>query len=305
MSETLDRATARLANLEAMEPLLNALRVLSLSSMHMTLNRMRSVENYATRFTSIAQQLVNLSATAKTTSSKEETSLDSENSKPQKALLIILGSVRGICGAFNRILASKSKEVIREIHAPNVTLEVWAFGARLQTKLQVEQVAYTAFEPLISGSLPDEAKANQMMRTWLAEFESGELASVDVLSYRSLKGTTSYQPEVTRLLPSEKIQVEETPEALPTLWPYPIIEGDPESILEKIERHLIAIKFYELLLETVAAENTYRFQTLEQAKDTTADLIEELTLEIMTEKRHATTKQIHELVVGAGLIGPR
>ena len=55
----------------------------------------------------------------------------------------------------------------------------------------------------------------------------------------------------------------------------------------------------------MAAENTYRFQTLEQAKDTTADLIEELTLEIMTEKRHATTKQIHELVVGAGLIGPR
>jgi hypothetical protein len=44
---------------------------------------------------------------------------------------------------------------------------------------------------------------------------------------------------------------------------------------------------------------------LVQAKDTTADLIEVLTLEIMTEKkRHATTKQIHELF-GAGLIGPR
>lgn len=305
MSEALDRATARLANLEAMEPLLNALRVLSLSSMQMTQNRMRSVENYAERFTSIAQQLVTLSAAAQTKSSKVEASLDIENIKPQKSLLIILGSVRGICGAFNRILASKSKEVIQEIHTPNVTLEVWAFGSRLQTKLQVERVTYTAFEPLISGSLPDEAKANQMMRSWLSEFESGELASVDVLSYRSRKGTTSYQPEVTRLLPSEKLQVKESPDAIPTLWPYPIIEGDPESILEKIERHLIAIRFYALLLETVAAENTYRYQTLEQAKDTTADLIEELNLEIITEKRHATTKQIHELAVGAGLIGPR
>lgn len=305
MSEALDRATARLANLEAMEPLLNALRVLSLSSMQMTQNRMRNVDNYAERFTSIAQQLVNLSATAKTTSSKEEASLNIENQMPQKSLLIILGSVRGICGAFNRILASKSKEVIREIHTPNGTLEVWAFGSRLQTKLQVEQVTYTAFEPLISGSLPDEVKANQMMRSWLSEFESGELASVDVLSYRSRKGTTSYQPEVTRLLPSEKLQVKESPDAIPTLWPHPIIEGDPESILEKIGRHLIAIRFYALLLETVAAENTYRYQTLEQAKDTTADLIEELNLEIITEKRHATTKQIHELAVGAGLIGPR
>jgi ATP synthase F1 gamma subunit len=305
MSEALDRATARLANLEAMEPLLNALRVLSLSSMQMTQNRMRSVENYAERFTSIAQQLVNLSATAQTKSSKEEASLDIENVKPQKSLLIILGSVRGICGAFNRILASKSKEVIQELHPPNGALEVWAFGSRLQTKLQLEDVAYTAFEPLISGSLPDEAKANQMMRSWLSEFESGELASVDVLSYRPLKGTSSYQPEVTRLLPYEQLRVEKSLEALPTLWPDPIVEGDAESILEKIERHLIAIKFYKLLLETVAAENTYRFQTLEQAKDTTADLIEELTLEIMTEKRHATTKQIHELTVGAGLIGRR
>lgn len=305
MSEALERATARLANLEAIEPLLNALRVLSLSSLQMTQKRLRSVENYAIRFTSIAQQLVHLSSPQLKKSVKEETDPDFQNTKPQKALLLILGSVRGICGAFNRNLANNSKEIIQRLQTPNSTLEIWAFGARLQTKLQAEQIAYTAFEPLISGSLPDEAKANQMMRTWLKEFETGELASLDVFSYRPRKNGSGYQPEITRLLPYEKLQVETHPEAPPIPWPEPIIEGDPESILKKIERHLIAIKFYELLLETAAAENTYRYQTLEQAKDTTAELIEELTLEITMEKRHATTKQIHELVVGAGLIGPR
>jgi len=85
MSEALERATARLANLEAIEPLLNALRVLSLSSLQMTQKRLRSVENYAIRFTSIAQQLVHLSAPQQNKSVKEETDPDFQKTKPAKS----------------------------------------------------------------------------------------------------------------------------------------------------------------------------------------------------------------------------
>ncbi|NLZ26868.1 MAG: hypothetical protein GX884_04755, partial [Chloroflexi bacterium] len=47
---TLDRAEARLENLEAIEPLLGSLRVLSLSTMQMALNRQQSLKEYKARF---------------------------------------------------------------------------------------------------------------------------------------------------------------------------------------------------------------------------------------------------------------
>jgi len=87
MSEALERATARLANLEAIEPLLNALRVLSLSSLQMTQKRLRSVENYAIRFTSIAQQLVHLSAPQQNKSVKRRNpTLIFKKPKPAKSI---------------------------------------------------------------------------------------------------------------------------------------------------------------------------------------------------------------------------
>ncbi len=47
---SLDRAEARLENLEAIEPLLGSLRVLSLSTMQMALNRQQSLKEYKGRF---------------------------------------------------------------------------------------------------------------------------------------------------------------------------------------------------------------------------------------------------------------
>lgn len=56
MSEGKERAGARLANLEAIEPLLGSLRVLSLSTMQMALNRQQSLTTYANRFSLLAAQ---------------------------------------------------------------------------------------------------------------------------------------------------------------------------------------------------------------------------------------------------------
>ena len=60
MSEGKERAEARLSNLEAIEPLLGSLRVLSLSTMQMALNRQASLTEYAERFSLVAAQVRSL-----------------------------------------------------------------------------------------------------------------------------------------------------------------------------------------------------------------------------------------------------
>ena len=60
MGEGKERAQARLENLEAIDPLLGSLRVLSLSTMQMAHNRLESLDLYSERFNTIAAQLTRL-----------------------------------------------------------------------------------------------------------------------------------------------------------------------------------------------------------------------------------------------------
>jgi len=104
---------------------------------------------------------------------------------------------------------------------------------------------------------------------------------------------------ISKLLP-----ISEGLESLPGFepeWPPPIVEGDPLPIIRQTLEHLAAIKFYELILESITAENAIRYNLLEEAKENTRALIETLTIEIQIQKRQAITQQILEMASSAGL----
>ncbi|MCK4451452.1 MAG: F0F1 ATP synthase subunit gamma, partial [Anaerolineae bacterium] len=88
-------------------------------------------------------------------------------------------------------------------------------------------------------------------------------------------------------------------------WPPPIIETDPLSLYARVVEQLTAASLYRLLLESAAAEHVARFQLLEGATQSAERLIAELTLVVQTARQQAITREMQELAVGAGLIGPR
>src|SRR5690606_29548583 len=113
----------------------------------------------------------------------------------------------------------------------------------------------------------------------------------DVISFRRQSAGTEYKSRLTHLLPAnETLEEREGREALP--WPKPIIEGDPYKLLELLNDHLVAIKFYQLILEAVAAENLFRFRLLEEAKENSSNLLEELRQSIQIEHRKDVTQQL-------------
>ncbi len=71
MSEGKERAQSRLENLKAIEPLISSLRVLSLSTMQMAMNRQSTLDEYATRFNEVAD-MVRGTVDRKTTTPADE-----------------------------------------------------------------------------------------------------------------------------------------------------------------------------------------------------------------------------------------
>ena len=300
MAEGKERAQARLENLEAIEPLLGSLRVLSLSTMQMAQNRLESLELYSERFNMIAAQLAQL-AEPKPSQAKVE---EPEDYKPRKVkrALAVLGSSRGIAGQYNRQLARQARQTLDEVDG--AAYKVLAFGKRVQTSLSQEKVTYKALEALNTGSMPNYDQASKQIREWMQALKDGKLDAVEVLSFRRQANSNEYLPLVTRLLPQEDLLVANgTPVELP--FPEPIIEGDPKVLLARISDHRVAIKFYELILQAIAAENLFRYRLLEEAKENTSGLLEELRQSIQVDRRKEITQQLQELLVGSGMLAER
>jgi len=300
MSEGKEQAQARLSNLQAIEPLLGSLRVLSLSTMQMALNRQASLSAYAERFSLVAAQARFLAGNKPEKSALEEPF--DYRPRVQSKVLAVIGSSRGICGQYNKQLARMASERLAQHGA--LPIKVLAFGARVQRALTQEGIKYERRETLGQGSMPAYDLAASLLREWKAAFRAGALERVQILSFRKRTQNNNYTPVFTTLLPETDLNSQGTTQTdLP--FPPPIIEGDPERLLKQIESHLLAIRFYQLILDAIAAENLYRYRLLEEAKENTSNLLEELSLAIQSERRKEITQQLQELLVGSGMLAQR
>lgn len=301
MSEGKERAQSRLENLQAIEPLISSLRVLSLSTIQMANNRQSALDEYAGRFYEVAR-LVRRMVSQKNAAQEHEDAFDYRPIQ-QHQVLAVIGSTRGIVGQYNKNLVRLTRQYLDENQGE--TIKILAFGQRIHPLLRQEGIMFTSQGNLSSGSLPDYDVAARLIREWDHEIQTGRLTKVLILSYQRTDSATDYRPTLTDLLPGNSEIAFEVNEDEQDDWPVPIIEGDPELIFEKIENHIIAIQFYRLILDAVAAENLFRFRLLEEAKENTSNLLEELTLEVRANRRKEITQQLQELLAGSGLLAQR
>ena len=301
MSEGKERAQSRLENLQAIEPLISSLRVLSLSTMQMAMNRQATLDEYAGKFYEVAS-LVRKTVERKLAVEEREEAFDFRPVQ-QHQVLAVIGSTRGIVGQYNKNLVRLTRQYLDANQGESV--RVLAFGQRIHPLLRQEGIVFTSQGNLSSGSLPDYDVAARLIREWGSGLEEGSLKKVAILSYQRKGSATDYRPTLTELLPGKSDHLHDMDVKEQDTWPVPIIEGDPELIFEKIESHIIAIQFYRLILDAVAAENLFRFRLLEEAKENTSNLLEELTLEVRANRRKEITQQLQELLAGSGMLAQR
>ncbi len=289
MSEVSDRAESRLEKLTHIEPLLASMRVLSLSTMQMAQNRKETLFKLQERYHAILTQVVAL------LSRQDLVKIFPERQSEGDVVLVVLGSDRGICGTYNQKLA----ELVTNWQVENGNDgRIIAYGTRLEKFLNQAGLSFDFQGSLKRGSVPQYPKAHALIQTWLDAFQENSIQRVDVCAFRKVQGGF-FQPKISTLLPvREKIQLQDN--ALAD-WPPVIIEGDPLPIIRQALDHLIAIDFYDLILESIIAENSIRYGLLEEAKSNTSDLIDGLSIELQMEKRQAITREILEIAASAGL----
>lgn len=294
--EELESASVRLSNVRTVEPILGALRTISLGSWHAVLTQQRHIRDYHRRLIHILAALW----PALQRVSRGVHILREPASVGDRVVLLAVGSERGLCGRFNASVSELVQEYLDGAQAKGFQVKLAVLGTRL-VRLMRRAGRYPVWVRALSATaLPPFRVAFELTGEFMTLYNQGTLDAVDVV-YNVYQRMGDYRPAVVRLLPPSLPTV--APQVWEEIWPPPIIETDPLGLYGRIAEQYITLHLYELLLESAAAEHMVRYQLMEAALQNANRLIEELTLVVQSARRQAITREMQELAVGAGLLG--
>lgn len=284
-----ERINTRLQNIRSVEPILGAMRTISLGSWQAALGRQQRIRRYSERLVSL------LPAVLPHLAKKRRRKRTAHSSAP--IAVLVIGSERGLCGAFNSSLSNNVQTQIEQYQAKGFEIELHTLGKRVERSLKRRGLPVAWSRSLPTTSLPERELAAELVDMWVARYQAFELDAVDVM-FNASRNSTLYEPVTFRILPPNLTELaqESTP------WPPTYIDTDPVSLYTRIIQLWTTTEMYRILLDSAAAEHSARYQLMEGAVQNSKQLIDELALALQSMRQQAITSEMQELAAGAGLV---
>jgi ATP synthase F1 gamma subunit len=269
----------RLENIKALKPMLASLRTISLSNWKSALKKSRSLEKYLREFNAAVGGIAAKPA-------------DAEQQTAEDAIVVLLGSSRGLCGGFNRdLLAFYEEQSAFFPAAPSRTI---LFGERLKT-LYIQKFEG---EPILMKYPKINELQYSTVKILINEIKKVAPTQAITIVYNAYSGAGKFHPGLqsfNRTIEITSPDKKDLPDNL-------IIDSDIDDLIEFVNEHSFINSIYRTFLSSLAAEHSARFQIMESAITNIDNLIQELTIMVQVERRRKVTSEMRELSIGAGLL---
>jgi F-type H+-transporting ATPase subunit gamma len=212
--------------------------------------------------------------------------------RPEKRiLLLIVTGDRGLCGGFNSNLTKAGQIFLRQ-HAQE-DVQVFAAGKKGRDFFRRRNAnivgEYTNF-----FSKLDVSHAKDIARQVMELYSKAEVDAVYV-AYNEFKSAIQQRIVVEKLLPFGRADLQDTPSGVEYIFEQP-----PQEIFDRLLPRYVEVEVYRALLESAAAEHGARMAAMDAASRNAGEMIESLTLNMNRVRQAAITREIIEVVSGAG-----
>ncbi|MEZ4287307.1 MAG: ATP synthase F1 subunit gamma [Polyangiales bacterium] len=210
---------------------------------------------------------------------------------PQRVMLVVLTSDRGLAGAFN---ANICKAAYRRWQALEAEGREVCFGivgrkGREYFKRRGADIRHEftgVFENL------DAESAGEIGRYIVDEFTSESLDAV-YLVYNEFKSAISQEVVLEQLLPI--VPCDNLEDATVDF----IYEPHKRALLDRLLPMYVQVESYRALLESVASEHGARMTAMDSATTNASEMIDKLTLQYNRARQAAITTELMEIIGGA------
>jgi F-type H+-transporting ATPase subunit gamma len=217
-------------------------------------------------------------------------------SSPDKVLIIVITSNRGLCGGFNANVIKEARRVISEKYSDqyrNGNLWVLTIGKKGYDFFRKQKIKMLPEQNNLLNDLTFENVAlvsEQVMKSYVSfEFDRVEFI------YNQFKNAAVQNLTNEVFLPVETV-ISGKVNAAPIDYIY---EPDKEGIVRELIPKSLKIQFYKAVLDSFVAEHGARMTAMHKATDNATSMIRDLTLQYNKARQSTITNQILEVVSGA------
>jgi len=273
----------RIRSVKSTQQITKAMKMVSAAKLRRAQESMFAARPYARKMGEVLQSLASRAPAAHPL--LEERGSD-------RILGVVVTADKGLCGGFNSNILRMVQNFVKENAARDVALTTVGrkardFFRRRHVKIHAEHVG-------IFTALLHYDSAQRIAQEVIRAFTSRETDEV-WLVYNEFKSVIQQRIVAKRLLPVERATLDPKEPALDYIY-----EPGPNEIFQGILPKYVEIQVWQALLESAAAEHGARMAAMDAATNNASDMIDSLTLYMNKVRQAAITKEIIEVVSGAG-----
>ena len=218
--------------------------------------------------------------------------------QPDKVLLVVVSSNRGLCGAFNANVIKMANALIAgkySVQHQNGNLSLLTIGKKVTEFYRKRNYKVIASHDDIFNHLTFE-NVKPIAENVMEQFSRKNFDRVDII-YNQFKNAATQvllTEQFLPVLPPAKDQSQKN-----NLKADYIFEPSKEEIVNDLIPKSLKVQFYKALLDSNASEHGARMTAMHQATDNAKELLKDLNLTYNKARQAAITGEILEIVGGA------
>lgn len=226
----------------------------------------------------------------------EDDNIYGRKSDPEKILVVVVTSNRGLCGGFNSNVIKETRRVIAEKYSDQYKKgNLWfiAIGKKGFDYLRIQKQNILEEDNQLFNALTFE-NVSVVAEKVMDSFVSGRFDRVELI-YNQFKNAAVQNLTNEVFLPVETIPSDKKAVMVIDY----IYEPTKEEIVKELIPKSLKIQFYKAVLDSFVAEHGARMTAMHKATDNASQMIRELTLQYNKARQASITNQILEVVSGA------
>lgn len=282
----------RITSVTSTQQITNAMKMVSAAKLKRATNAIVQLRPYANKLREI---LSNVSSSV-----KESNSPFTVDREPNKVLIVLISSNRGLAGAFNANAIKTANKLIADKYADQFAkgnVSILSIGKKGYDFFQRRSFQFFDNQSELFNDLSFDNTAT-ICENIMKQFEKGKFDRVELV-YNQFRNAVVQFPVSEQLLPLLPAEQADKNEGVEVDY---IIEPSKEEIVKELIPKTIKIQLYKAVLDSHASEHGARMTAMDKATENAGELINELKLSYNQARQAAITTELTEIVSGAAAL---
>ena len=281
----------RITSIESTQKITSSMKLVSAAKLRRAQTAIQHLRPYSQKLSEILNNLAG-------SNTGTEPSPLFEAREPEKVVVVVITSNKGLCGAFNSNIVKTVQHLIAEKYAEQQkagNVQLICFGKKGNEQLSKHFPVMFYSEKLLDN--PDFTEISAVADDLMQRFVNHEIDKVDIV-YNQFLNAATQRVTVEEYLPVTPPESDETKKVTSDY----IIEPSADKLLMELIPKILRTQLYKTLSDSIASEHGARMISMTKATDNATEILRDLRLKYNNARQSSITNELIEIVSGANAL---